>query len=60
MRKRRMSDDYKVFVMIGGRMGLPPSQMGEPEGEACLERNENVMHADLDIQKRLATTGLTS
>lgn len=38
MRKRRMSDDYKVFVMIGGRMGLPPSQMGEPEGEACLER----------------------
>ena len=38
MRKRRMSDDYKVFVMIGGRMGLPPSQMGEPEGEACLGR----------------------
>lgn len=44
--RKRMSDDSKVFVMISGRMGLPPSEMGKSEGEACLRRKIGIFTSE--------------
>lgn len=38
VKKRRTSGDPMVFVKIDGRMGLPPTEMGEGTGGTCLGR----------------------